>query len=72
MFVLRLWRLKTLWREIKKKENCRLKEKKTRDGSWFSVSFALDFLHAWGMESNPIYRGWKGNILSLTVANHGT
>jgi hypothetical protein len=58
-------------RDKRERENCRLKEKKTRERSWFFVNFALDFLHAQGMESNPIYSGWKRNILSLTVPNLG-
>jgi len=69
--VLRLWRLKTRWREKKKRENCRLKEKKEREVGWFFINFSPNFLHTQGMESTPIYRGWKRNILSLMVSNLG-
>jgi hypothetical protein len=71
MIALRLWQLKTWWREIKERELSTKRKKKTREESWFSVNFALDFLHAQGMESNPIYRGWKRSILTLTVPNLG-
>jgi hypothetical protein len=54
--VLRLWRLKTRWREIKKRENCWLKEKQ-EEGGWFFINFSPDFLHTQDMESIPIYRG---------------
>ena len=36
------------------------------------LDFGLQFPHAQDMESSPIYRGWKRNILSLLMPNLGS
>jgi hypothetical protein len=40
-----------------------------RIGAAFFVNFALAFLLLQAMESTPIYRGWKRDMLSLMVPN---
>jgi hypothetical protein len=32
---------------------------------WFFLDFGFKFFHARGMESTPIYKGWKKDILFL-------
>jgi len=43
----------------------------TRGMTFFFVDFGFKFLPLQVMESTPIYKGWKRDILSLLVSNIG-
>jgi hypothetical protein len=58
---------------LKKEEEdfWRGRKKKFRKKYWFFTNFTLSFLLLEGMESIPIYRGWKRDALSLLETNLG-
>jgi len=55
--------------ERERRENWQQKEKNSREGDWFFINFAPDFLHARAIKSTPIYKEWNRDMLSLMVSN---
>jgi len=61
-----------MWRkEWQKADNERRIWKQGND-RFFFLDFGFKLLHAQGMESTPIYKGWKRDISSLFMKNLGS